>query len=43
MTKPVETISGHRDWLATDCPGGTMYASLPALRADVAAFGTAGH
>ncbi|MFF1905667.1 N-acetylmuramoyl-L-alanine amidase [Kitasatospora sp. NPDC058218] len=43
VTKPVETISGHRDWLATDCPGGTMYASLPALRADVAAFGTAGH
>ncbi|MFB7620675.1 N-acetylmuramoyl-L-alanine amidase [Kitasatospora sp. NPDC056181] len=40
VTKPVDMISGHRDWLATDCPGGTMYAGLPALRADVAALGT---
>ncbi|MFI6447232.1 peptidoglycan recognition family protein [Kitasatospora sp. NPDC050543] len=39
VTKAVEMISGHRDWLATDCPGGTMYASLPALRGDVAALG----
>jgi len=36
VTKDVDLISGHRDWLATDCPGGTMYATLPALRADVA-------
>ncbi len=36
VTKDVDMISGHRDWLATDCPGGTMYATLPALRADVA-------
>ncbi|WP_371478344.1 peptidoglycan recognition family protein [Kitasatospora sp. NBC_00315] len=41
VTKDVDMISGHRDWLATDCPGGTMYATLPALRADVA--GLAGH
>ncbi|GGV39983.1 hypothetical protein GCM10010495_66730 [Kitasatospora herbaricolor] len=38
VTKPVDMISGHRDWLATDCPGATMYAALPALRADVAAL-----
>ncbi|MFE7492753.1 N-acetylmuramoyl-L-alanine amidase [Kitasatospora sp. NPDC057541] len=38
VTKPVDLISGHRDWLATDCPGGTMYATLPALRAEVAAL-----
>ncbi|MEU6238225.1 peptidoglycan recognition family protein [Kitasatospora sp. NPDC047058] len=39
VTKPVDLISGHRDWLATDCPGGTMYATLPVLRAEVAAPG----
>ncbi|WP_406193707.1 peptidoglycan recognition protein family protein [Kitasatospora sp. NBC_01560] len=39
VTKPVDMISGHRDWLATDCPGGTIYADLPVLRADVAALG----
>ncbi|MFC9324328.1 N-acetylmuramoyl-L-alanine amidase [Kitasatospora sp. NPDC057015] len=38
VTKAVEMISGHRDWLATDCPGATMYGTLPALRADVAAL-----
>ncbi|MFC5662670.1 peptidoglycan recognition family protein [Kitasatospora misakiensis] len=38
VTKPVDLISGHRDWLATDCPGGTMYGTLPALRAEVAAL-----
>ncbi|MET9397271.1 N-acetylmuramoyl-L-alanine amidase [Kitasatospora sp. NPDC002965] len=37
VTKPVDMISGHRDWLATECPGGVTYATLPALRADVAA------
>ena len=31
------TISGHRDWVATECPGGTFYATLPALRDAVAA------
>jgi uncharacterized protein with LGFP repeats len=30
-------IAGHRDVNATDCPGGTFYATLPAIRADVAA------
>jgi hypothetical protein len=29
-------ISGHLDWAATDCPGGVLYAQLPAIRADVA-------
>ena len=36
-TKDVATISGHRDWLATACPGGNLYAGLPTIRADVAA------
>ncbi|WP_405021237.1 peptidoglycan recognition protein family protein [Kitasatospora sp. NBC_00070] len=36
VTKAVKTISGHRDWLATDCPGAQMYDALPALRSDVA-------
>jgi hypothetical protein len=35
--KDVATVSGHRDWLATACPGSTLYAALPAIRADVAA------
>jgi hypothetical protein len=34
--KDVRTISGHRDWLATACPGGVLYAQLPAIRSDVA-------
>ncbi|WP_406096253.1 peptidoglycan recognition family protein [Kitasatospora purpeofusca] len=38
VTKPVDLISGHRDWLATDCPGGVFYGTLPALRAEVAAL-----
>ncbi|MGW0704559.1 N-acetylmuramoyl-L-alanine amidase [Streptomyces sp. NPDC002643] len=29
-------ISGHRNWAATDCPGGTLYARLPAIRTAVA-------
>ncbi|MER6918481.1 peptidoglycan recognition protein family protein [Streptomyces spiralis] len=37
VTKDVQMISGHRDWLATECPGTTLYTDLPALRADVAA------
>lgn len=36
-TKDVPTISGHRDWADTACPGGTLYAQLPAIRNDVAA------
>jgi len=34
--KDVPTISGHRDWAATACPGRNLYAQLPAIRADVA-------
>ncbi|MCX5527495.1 N-acetylmuramoyl-L-alanine amidase [Streptomyces bobili] len=30
------SISGHRDWAATDCPGGTLHTQLPAIRAAVA-------
>ncbi len=29
-------IAGHRDLAATECPGGTFYATLPALRQAVA-------
>lgn len=38
-TKMVANISGHRDWAATECPGETFYARLPAIRdaADVVA------
>src|SRR5215213_8821050 len=32
VTKDVANISGHRDWAATECPGGTLYARLPAIR-----------
>ncbi|MBA3689329.1 MAG: N-acetylmuramoyl-L-alanine amidase [Chloroflexi bacterium] len=31
-------IAGHRDVNATECPGGTFYATLPALRDAVAAL-----
>jgi hypothetical protein len=31
-------IAGHRDVNATECPGGTFYATLPTIRADVAAL-----
>jgi len=34
--KDIPTISGHRDWEATACPGGNLYADLPAIRTDVA-------
>ncbi|GAA3826769.1 N-acetylmuramoyl-L-alanine amidase [Streptomyces phyllanthi] len=37
VTRNVQMISGHRDWLTTECPGTTLYGDLPALRADVAA------
>jgi hypothetical protein len=35
--KVVAEISGHRDWAATECPGGVFYSTLPALREAVAA------
>lgn len=35
-TKVVPTISGHRDWEATECPGSVLYDALPAVRAAVA-------
>jgi hypothetical protein len=31
-------IAGHRDLAATECPGGTFYATLPTIRSDVAAM-----
>ena len=31
-TRTVANISGHRDWDATECPGGNLYALLPAIR-----------
>ena len=31
-------IAGHRDVAATECPGGTFYATLPSIRTDVAAM-----
>ena len=34
--KTVANISGHRDWAATECPGGVFYASFPSLRLAVA-------
>ena len=35
-TKDVATISGHRDWGSTECPGGNLYAQLPSIRRNVA-------
>ncbi len=34
----VDTISGHRDWRATACPGDTFYPLLPDVRVNVAAL-----
>ena len=36
-TRTVSTISGHRDWAPTECPGNTFYPQQPQLRLDVAA------
>ena len=36
LTNTVDTISGHRDWAATECPGNQFYPQLPAVRHDVA-------
>lgn len=40
--KDVATISGHRDWGSTACPGGNLYARLPTIRANVASRMTPG-
>jgi hypothetical protein len=32
----VETISGHRDWMATECPGDQLFGQLPTIRSNVA-------
>ncbi len=37
LTHSEDTILGHRDILATDCPGDTLYNSLPIIREQVAA------
>ncbi len=34
---PTSAIYGHRDFLATECPGDAFYAQLPTLRSAVAA------
>ena len=36
-TRTLPNIPGHRDWEATECPGGSLYALLPSIRASVAA------
>jgi hypothetical protein len=36
-TRRVNTIAGHRDWAATQCPGNTFYPQLPSVRQDVQA------
>lgn len=41
-TKTVPTISGHRDWNATECPGKRLYGQLPTIRQNVAAKMAAG-
>jgi hypothetical protein len=40
--KTTANISGHRDWSATECPGGTFYATFPSLRQAVASRISAG-
>jgi hypothetical protein len=35
--KTAAVISGHRDWAATECPGGTFYATMGKVRSDTAA------
>src|SRR4051794_31649281 len=36
--KTFPNVAGHRDVNATECPGGVFYATLPAIRSDVAAM-----
>jgi hypothetical protein len=33
----IATISGHRDWSSTECPGERLYQQLPQIRENVAA------
>ena len=33
--RTLPTISGHRDWAATECPGNLFYPQLPDIRAAV--------
>jgi N-acetylmuramoyl-L-alanine amidase len=37
-TKDTDVISGHRDWLDTECPGTNLYARLPELREAVSSW-----
>jgi hypothetical protein len=37
VTRTTPNITGHRDYQATGCPGGVLYAQLPAIRNEVAA------
>lgn len=37
-SRTVKTISGHRDWAATECPGNLFYPHLPTVRDQVAAL-----
>lgn len=37
VTGTQPNIAGHRDYAATSCPGGFLYAQLPSLRNEVAA------
>jgi N-acetylmuramoyl-L-alanine amidase-like protein len=40
---PITAIVGHRDYVATSCPGDVLYGMLPRLRSEAAAaLGTAG-
>ncbi|WP_328288311.1 peptidoglycan recognition protein family protein [Streptomyces blattellae] len=40
VTKDVNTVSGHRDWMETECPGQTMYDLLGEVRAAAAGGGS---
>ena len=37
-TKTIPTISGHGDWVITDCPGTNLRSQFPAIRDGVAAL-----
>ncbi|MFF8195725.1 hypothetical protein ACF05L_33775 [Streptomyces bobili] len=39
VTRKVDLISGHRDWLTTDCPGALLHGDLPALSEGVGGTG----
>jgi hypothetical protein len=41
-TRTLPVIPGHRDWAATECPGGVLYAQIPAIRQQVADLLAAG-